>query len=483
MATLTTALSGKQDAVTAATDAELASAVATLNTTLAGKQDASTAATDLELAGAVATINTALAGKVTAPTMTASHGLTWNGSLWVDTDLTTQAELEVEKARILSLESRIGLIPSSTDPFRFDSTRLAAYKAAIAARQTTPVNILEIGDSITEGSNETALGARWVDVLRTKLRTAYQPAGVTGGIGFVPADYQSATLADPVSFGGAASDRPAGSYVGLGAVRYKRMPTGATATFTFTGTGLDIICTGVTSNGTYTRTIDGGSAVAASSNIGATKNSGAIEPVRGLSASSHTVVVSVTSGYLYHEGFFVYNGDEAKGIRMVESGASGARATDFVEPGLNTAGNAYWYGEYQPYPASLVSIAFGTNDYASPTRSRQSPRAFRAALEDLIEGVRAQSPLDPSIVLWEPAKPVGSSYVGVGTFVGRWSDYIQAIRQVAARDGRIAIFDAAAVMGDQAVNANGYTNADGLHPSTAGHAALGQGMFDLLQAA
>ncbi len=52
--TILTTLTGKQDAATAATDAELAAAVATINSAIALKQDAATAATDAELAAGLA---------------------------------------------------------------------------------------------------------------------------------------------------------------------------------------------------------------------------------------------------------------------------------------------------------------------------------------------------------------------------------------------------------------------------------------------
>jgi hypothetical protein len=121
VAAINDVLLGKQDASNAVTDTELTNALAIVNTSLAGKQDASTAATDTELTNAVATINTALSGKVTAPAMTTGHGLVWNGSLWVDSDLATQAELDTEKARITALESShpVGLLsarPAANTP-------------------------------------------------------------------------------------------------------------------------------------------------------------------------------------------------------------------------------------------------------------------------------------------------------------------------------------------------------------------------------
>ncbi len=54
IATILTTLAGKQDAVTAATDAELTAAIATVTAAIALKQDAATAATDAELAAGLA---------------------------------------------------------------------------------------------------------------------------------------------------------------------------------------------------------------------------------------------------------------------------------------------------------------------------------------------------------------------------------------------------------------------------------------------
>lgn len=376
-----------------------------------------------------------------------------------------------------------GLLPGG-DPFRFDATRLGRFRTAktIAQGGGSPLDIVFAGDSIFEGSNQTTAAGRWINKMMALIRTRWQPAGVAGGAGYAPADYQSTTMTGPVTFAGTtANATTAAANFGLGAVRFIRMAAAATATFTFTGTGVDIICSKGTAGRTYTYTVDGGAAsgtidTQGTVNLGA--NSGHVQQIRGLAAGSHTVVITVgAANYVFLEGFMVYNGDESTGIRAWESGAAGARAADFKEIQAS-----YWYGEYALPQPDLVVVGFGANDYGTPTRVRVTPRQYAADVLDLIQTIRAQCVIEPSIVVWEPAQPAGSSY-NTGAFLGQFSDYAQALRQMAKTDGRITLFDAAAVMGDQSSGANTLVDADKVHPSAAGHTALAAAMDALLAAA
>lgn len=382
----------------------------------------------------------------------------------------------------ITLARPVGGQLATGDPFRYDATRLARFRTARDAAQAggAPLDILFVGDSIFEGSNQTVVTGRWINKMMALVRARWQPAGVVGGEGYIPAAYQSATMVQRVSTTGTAAF-VAGVNFGLGVVRYLRLQAAATASFTFTGTGVDIICSKGTAGRTYNLTVDGVSDpgnpidTQGSTNLGA--NSGAVKQIRGLSAGSHTVVITAVSNSVFLEGFMVYNGDETKGLRAWESGASGARAADFKEVQAS-----YWYGEYSFPQPDLVVVGFGANDRGSPTRVRVTPRQFRSDLEDLIQAVRGQVAIDPSIILWEFANPAGGGYE-TGSFLGAYQDFIQQARKLARDDGKITLFDAATVMGDQASGANTLVDTDHVHPTAAGHTALAAAMDALLASA
>lgn len=61
--------------------------------------------------------------------------------------------------------------------------------------------------------------------------------------------------------------------------------------------------------------------------------------------------------------------------------------------------------------------------------------------------------------------------------------YVQAIRRVARADGRVALLDRQAVMGDQSSGGNTLVGADKVHPNSSGHAAIAASLLSLIQAA
>jgi VCBS repeat-containing protein len=364
--------------------------------------------------------------------------------------------------------------PANNDPFRYDSTRLRAFKAALAKRNATPVDILLLGDSITEGQGITApninSGLRWVDKLRDLLRAAWQPAGVAGGYGYRSIIYAVSGYGNQFTLTGTGA---AQNTAGLGRKRYL-LAQGATATATFTGTGLDLFFLGGI-NGTFTYAIDGGSAVSVNTMTdGSAATVGSRVQVRSLSAASHTIVITITGAQnVYFEGMMVYNGDETKGIRLWEGARSGQRTLDFIDD------TGLYYNNYTPVQPDLVSIGLGTNDYVtSQVINKLTPAQTKANLKTIIASIRAKCTVPPSIILWQPAE-----VKNVASALAPWADYLKAIEEVAKEDGAITLFDANTLMGDQLANVYGLLSADKIHPSDDGHMATADSLFALLRKA
>jgi hypothetical protein len=215
-----------------------------------------------------------------------------------------------------------------------DAAALRPFHAALGARNWAPVDVLMIGDSFTEGRGAT-LTARSLTVRVTAaLRQTLQPSGIAGGFGYLSAWSGSSatagggTITDyPVALAGA-PDTTDGTY-GVSR-RNIFLSSGQSATFTITGTGFDIFWVQGPALGTFTYAVDGGSTTTVTSTGGAAPTSGHRTQVTGLSAGSHTVVLTRLTGVNVIEGLMVYNGDEAAGIRVWNAGRGGSTASNFA---------------------------------------------------------------------------------------------------------------------------------------------------------
>lgn len=371
-----------------------------------------------------------------------------------------------------------GPIPTGS-AFRFDSTRLGQATTQLnrAAAGLDSFDMLVIADSIGEGTAATSLATRWQGICLADLRAAKQPAGVVGGVGYLPAQFASSTMTQLFAFTGTADTNAPTTYFGL-AARYRRMTSGATATLPFTGTGLDLyFAQGASAHG-GTYAIDGETPIVFDTNDPVTLQSGFKIARRGLTAGAHTLVVTATASFVYLEGVVVYNGDESVGVRMWDSGHSAWRTLDFVEPG--GLGPFSPYRPYRLIQPDLVYIGLGTNDFGHSSQgSRIYPADYQRYLRNVIAAVRSQCTVEPSFIVEEPATR-GDSPALTGSLVAPWPEYVEAIRREAQRDGRITLLSMDPIMGDESNAANPLMNADKLHPNTAGHAARGHAVASLI---
>ena len=342
---------------------------------------------------------------------------------------------------------------------RIQRAALRPLWTALAKRESSPVDILCLGDSLTEGAYVSTIEKRWVARLRDKLRAAYPTSGVTGGQGFICANYHTIGPGNPgvevnqvmTQVGGSTDP---GYTLGLGR-RYRKFTTTGNVSVTVTCSSVDAIYTQGTSRGTLGLAIDGGAAatVSTAGGLQASKkfSSGALTP------GSHGVTVSWQSGgEVDVEGIMVYNGDETKGIRLWEGGHGG------VESDFFTGG--FWQTGIKTIAPALVIIELGVNDLMFSTGANYPSSKIAANIQATISAIRAQCDTAaipyPSFLLLIAHQPAGS-------YNEPWSNYVTALWSVALADSGVAVLDMTDLLG-LADTASGLFASDLIHLSDLG---------------
>lgn len=181
VAAITSNVNAKQDAGSAATDAELTAATNTLNSSvstlsaaLAAKQDSSSAATDAELAAAVADVNTSISNLTTI----------------VSSKQDTSAASSALSAAVASLNAAIAL--------KADTTAVTANTTAIAGKASRSANYVN-GGSYLQGQMVFANSLLWVATANFTAAGAFTVAEpwklLNSGIelGYIERDTQDTT--------------------------------------------------------------------------------------------------------------------------------------------------------------------------------------------------------------------------------------------------------------------------------------------------
>lgn len=333
------------------------------------------------------------------------------------------------------------------------SSGLTAWYAAINNRANAGATALFIGDSLTEGQGASAKVNRWLDRFSEYIRSAYVTTGVTApGVGYIPSNY--ATYGPDSPWGPLSSDSVTGTHtynvsnstekLSLG-VRWDLMSAGATWVKNVTGTSVDIWW--AQGFGSFTYKIDGGTAVTVNTSTGTTGKPSLTHVSLGTSGS-HTVTITATSA-IHFGGIMVYNGDEAKGIRVVDSGHTGYRTDQFLGMGATWA----------LVNPDLVVIELGSNDCI---QNANSAAVVKANIKQLIADVRASVSKSCSIAL------LGMTSASLPS---SWPSYVTAIQSIVTDDPTVVYIDMGAMT---------KTASDGLHPNDAGHDDIGVALFNAL---
>jgi lysophospholipase L1-like esterase len=326
------------------------------------------------------------------------------------------------------------------------------FLSELSTASTSPAKFMVVGDSLSEGQGASVKANRWVDLLQSKLRTQF-PSTAAGGAGYLPAEYF--VYASDSTWGqwrtsttGTTSSIASQANLGY---RTIQMSTSAVRVYTFTGTDLDIWY--ATNGGSFTWKIDSGTATTV--NTAGTYSTANRVQVTGLSAASHTVTITATTGPVYLEGFTVYNGDKAKGVMLFDASHTGAKANQ------QTVDSALWLATANTVAPGLVIIEYGLNDTGDTNVA-----GFKARLQTLVTLVKSLTKV-PSILIVAAYTPADS-----GTFAGEpWSAYVTAMSQIATAEST-GFLDLSANMPVATTTGTGYYSTDGLHPNNTGHARM-----------
>jgi len=328
---------------------------------------------------------------------------------------------------------------------------LARYRDALAGRATSPVDIVCIGNSITEGYFASSLANRWVEQILAALNTTY-------GSGTNVSIYRAGAWGDPaippLTLPWTLTNASPGNSWGFGR-KFNNMSAGAQMSLAATSTGFSIVYSqGPSADGfgSFKYAVDGGATTTVNA-VNATTLSGRLETVSGLSLASHSVVITPDTANAPIDGIIFYNGNETNGIRVWEGGHSGFLASDFLDPA-----KPHWIDLLGNISPDLAIIMLGRNEWVTGV----STGTFIANLATLIANVRATASPAPSILI--VAEPQGDYAPGP-----LWSSYVTAMANLVASDGNLAYVDLNPGFGGYTVPPSGpLYNADLKHPSGAG---------------
>ena len=363
-------------------------------------------------------------------------------------------------ARIRHLNERANPLLSATYA-AFDSTsrdRLKAasssalrpFYASLADRAAAPLDILFVGDSIAEGEGTTAITNRWARRLIESIRSQFQPTGIKGGRGYVPAWY---ALANPAAagFASAGSVTQSTTY-GLGRRSATLAATG-TLTITQECSSFDVVYAAQTGGGTFSVTVDGG----APTNIDTTGGGnlgGRTQRFTPSQRGSHTIVIAQVSGSPIVEGVMFYDGDETKGIRLWDGAHYGYTSGSF-------ASNGTWSEGMLAFTADLAVVALGVNDFGTNV----DPATYKTNVQTVITSIRAKSAGVPILLV--------GMYERVGSFTYTWQQYLDKLAEIAVSDSNTVVIDMTRRLPKgTTTDALGLVGADGVHPTDKGHLTI-----------
>jgi hypothetical protein len=334
---------------------------------------------------------------------------------------------------------------------------MAAWRAAVSARFTTPATALFIGDSLSEGQGASSKANRWMDVLQNHWRTDFPTPGVTGGAGYLPGWYnvfapdstwthvnasRSGTITDAeLNQDGTGTPIPLTNDHTLGQ-RTEIMSAGATLTYTVTGTSMDIWW--VQGFGSFTYKIDAGSAVTVNTAGGTTGRAGRTTGIN-LGGGSHTVIITATTT-VHFGGLYIYNGDEDAGVRVYDATHVGYDTGVFLN-------NGDVWTLVQP---DFVQIALSANDYIY---TRYTSAQVKANLKQLIADLRAAittKPFSVAVTIFDGAFSSGSNPES-------WTAYKNAVTAVTTEDPSVQLINWGTI---------GPAASDGAHPNNTGQANI-----------
>ena len=352
--------------------------------------------------------------------------------------------------------------PASSNEAATTAFELRLWGQALTGRDDAAATVLAIGDSITEGSTVGA-DQRWLTLVEHDLRAELPTAGLGsgGGRGLWPAFYSSFTLPLP-TYRGAVTE----ASVGGPGERAVSIGVGGRVTYDdVVGTSVRVWHSTSGSGAPLQVRVDDRPPVTIDTRVPGLLEHGdrwtEVSTGGGVD-SAHTVVVERGAGGSASPqlgGVELRNGDETRGIHVVDAAHSGASAGLFAR-GAGAVGD--WV---EGTHASLVLLALGFNDWHDGV----APPVFRDDLQAIVDDVRAADPRVPILLIAWPEATAAGYGGGFG-----WDEYVDAMASLAADNGDAALVDLSHL---------DVETTDGIHPSARANRELADRLLPVLLAA
>jgi lysophospholipase L1-like esterase len=336
------------------------------------------------------------------------------------------------------------------------SDKMSVWKAALANRVTTPATLTAIGSLTSEGMGASTRSTRWIERMRDALRRNYRTAGIIGGEGYVPAGFATG---GPWADWYTSKTGTVNFYIWAANLGYRLMmvQNSSSITYTFTGTDIDIAYS--SGDTAFSYSVDGGTAIAVANDpIFATNK---IQAVTGLTAGTHTITISTSASQTaVINGFYIYNGDRNKGIRMIDASHSYFATSSFNDD-INNFTKALRIAS-----PSLITLELGIYDAAY----NGTPADFKKQLQILVNALQgawqyAAPNIVPSILIIASFSPSSSN---TSSYPASWSQYVAAMQAV-ANTAQVGFLDLSLAMAQADTTGASYYNSDGLTLNDYGH--------------
>ena len=331
---------------------------------------------------------------------------------------------------------------------------------------TAPWRVAVIGDSISEGTGASNLNNRWMAKAQQIVNARL---GRAAGAAFphIPAWYRT-TLTAGQSVTSAGNVTQNNGY-GFGWRSLQLTSSGASVTFTFTGTSADLMFFVASGTGKASVVVDGKPAVVVDTNASVVATATSWRwPVPGITGSgNHTVVVSYAATStlpIYLQGLLTWNGDETAGARFYDGSHHGWLYASTLSGSTRMSQMTGTTARIDP---DWVVLALGMNDITAnnPASFQTNVQAHLTALD--ISPARR-------ILLVIPYR--SSSHT-----VAQHAAHADILRALAAANDRVGVLDLSALMPVATTAPEGQgLYADALHPNDAGHQRIGELVADAL---
>lgn len=347
---------------------------------------------------------------------------------------------------------------------------------ALRSRYYAQARAVWFGDSIPEGvvSGPPIYQTRSQWVLQSLLRTTHPTPGVAGGVGWMPPYYADAIIADNTTRSGG------GTFT---ETNWTWGPKGASLAIPGTGTGTLTFPSSTMSSfrvwygksnivgGQGRARVDGVNQTPTMNGSAASKSDGHFQDF-ATTRAAHVVDVQCTTASTNFNlvGVQFFDGDESKGIHVIDGSHSGMNASHLLQASMDP----FWTGGgMAALEPALVIIGLGTNDWQSFTAAQ-----YLTNIDSLLSKVATAMGSNPyTVALLQAYRP------GAAWNSQVWRDMMAGLAARAV--GNVCVIPLSPpwpeLLPDGSTNAGlMYEATNPVHPNGAGHQFYGEILADAL---